>query len=260
MTDRLAGKVALITGTGYGIGRAAALLFAAEGATVVGCDLDADKAAETADLVARRGGDMHSTAPVDLTKADQARAWVEDAVQKYGHIDVLYNNAGFNTIGPFETAPDADWNRTMQADLDTVYHVTRAVWPHLRENGGGSIINTSTVIAYRPSQAPMTAHGVAKGAVAAFAPHLAVEGGPLGIRVNTISPAVTRTGQIEPLLEMNIPELQNQLRTSPLGRIGEPEEVAHVALFLASDDASYVTGTNIVVDGGQSVGMGLLFN
>jgi meso-butanediol dehydrogenase / (S,S)-butanediol dehydrogenase / diacetyl reductase len=259
MSGRLAGKVAFITGTGSGIGRAAALLFAREGALIAGCGTDIERSEETARLVREAGGTMYSKAPVDLGDPDQASAWVDEALKEYGQVDILYNNAGFNTVGPFGQATDDDWRTTMRSDLETAYNVTHAVWPHMLTRGG-SIINTASILATRATGVPMAAHGVAKAAVAGFAPHLAVEGGPHGIRVNTVSPGLTRSAQTEPLL--NLPEdsaTRQQVRTSPLGRIGEPEDVANVALFLASDESAYVTGTNIVVDGGQTLAMGVFF-
>ncbi|WP_033338832.1 SDR family NAD(P)-dependent oxidoreductase [Catenuloplanes japonicus] len=247
MTGRLAGKVALITGTGSGIGRAAALRFAAEGARVAGCDLDPDGAAETVRLVTDAGGEMISQAPVDLADPDQARAWVEFAAARLGRVDVLYNNAGGFVGGPFAQATAEGWRRSMRNEVDLVYFPTLAAWPHLVAAGGGAIINTASVTAHRTNGVFLHSHGIGKGAVASFAPHLAVEGGPHGIRVNTISPGLTRTPQTDALITG-----LDAART-PLGRVGRPEEIVAVALFLASDESSFVTAADIVVDGGQSV-------
>lgn len=245
MSNRLEGKVALITGTGTGIGRAAALLFAREGARVAGCDLDADTAEETVRLVTAAGGEMISTAPVDLAEAAAVSAWVADAMSQYGRIDILYNNAGYNTVGPFEDMTEDDWHRTMRNDLDVVYFPTHAVWPHMKAGGGGSIINTSSVTKSATNTVILSAHGAAKGAVAGLAPHLAFEGGPLGIRVNTISPGLTRTPQTERFIT------DKDIERTPLRRIGTPDDIARVALFLASDDSAFVSAADITVDGGQ---------
>ncbi|PRY38995.1 SDR family NAD(P)-dependent oxidoreductase [Umezawaea tangerina] len=247
MTDRLKDKVALITGTGSGIGRAAALLFASEGATIVGCDINAERDKETVALVERSGGRMHSTAPLDLAEPDQVAAWVQDAIARFGHIDVLYNNAGFSPASTFEAQTPESWRSAMRNEVDVVYYPTHAVWPHMKAGGGGSIISTSSITADQTNGTHLSAHGIGKGAIASFAPHLAVEGGPLGIRVNTISPGLTRTNQTDRFIT------DKDTDRTPLGRVGTPEDVALVALFLACDDSRFVTGANIVVDGGQHV-------
>ncbi|MCQ6244865.1 SDR family NAD(P)-dependent oxidoreductase [Streptomyces malaysiensis] len=261
MAGRLADKVALITGIGSGIGRAAAQLFAAEGARVAGCGMRPEGVDETVRLVTEAGGSIVGAAPVDLGEPAAVTAWVDEVVQRFGRIDVLYNNAGSHAMGPFGAAPEEDWRMTMRNDLDPTYLTTRAVWPTMcAQGGGGVIINTASIIASRATAAAMSAHGAAKGAVAALTPHLAVEGGPYGIRVNTLSPGITRTGQTEGLLsDPDNPLVRNQIRLSPLGRVGAPEDVANLALFLASDESSYITGTTIVIDGGQTLSMGMSF-
>jgi NAD(P)-dependent dehydrogenase (short-subunit alcohol dehydrogenase family) len=247
MTDRLKDKVALITGSGSGIGRAAALLFASEGATVVGCDIDPERDAGTVKLVEQAGGRMHSASPLDLAEPGQANGWVEDAISLFGRIDVLYNNAGFSPASTFEAQTEEGWHAAMRNEIDVVYYPTRAVWGPMKAAGGGSIINTSSIIANQTNGTHLSAHGIGKGAVASFAPHLAVEGGPSGIRVNTISPGLTRTNQTERFITGKDDE------RTPLGRVGTAEDVAYVALFLASNDSRWVTGANIVVDGGQHI-------
>ena len=260
MSERLEGKVVLISGAASGIGHASALRFAAEGARLSLCDLSEDNVEEVADEARKAGAEVHARSGVDLTDPEQASAWVDEAAERFGRIDVLYNNAGTNAVGPFDQMPDDVWSKSMASELETTHNVTKAVWPHLVNAGGGSIINTATVIVSHPTGVPMAVHGAAKGAVRSLTTHLAVEGGPSGIRVNAISPGLTRTPQVAPLLEAQDDErARNQVRTSPLGRIGEPEDVANLALFLASDEASYVTGANYIVDGGQSLAMGLTF-
>ena len=249
MTDRLAGKIALITGTGSGIGRAAALRFAAEGARVAGCDINAESAEETVKLVTGAGGEMISQAPVDLADAGQVAAWVDFVVAQFGRIDVLYNNAGAAVHGPFEHSTAEEWHKSMRNEVDVVYFPTRAVWPHMLAAGGGSIINTGSVTAHRSNGIVLYAHGVGKGAVASFAPHLAIEGGPHGIRVNTLSPGLTATPQTAGRIT------DKDTERTPLKRVGTAREIAAAALFLASDDASFITGSEIVADGGQSIMM-----
>lgn len=247
---RLDDKVAFISGTGGGQGRAAALLFAAEGAHVVGCDVNAEGAAETVALVEDAGGRMISTAPVDLTDRVQARAWIEDGVAQAGRIDVLYNNAATLRFGSIAEMTPEDWSYTMRGELDIVFHPTQAAWPHLKDSGG-CIVNIASLAGLRgiPSN-DQFAHGAAKAGVIGMTRHLAAEGAPHGVRVNSISPGAVIT-PVNPDLFDPDSEMSQLMRTIvPLGRAADAEEIARVALFLASDDASYVTGADLVVDGG----------
>lgn len=255
---RLAGKIALITGVGGGIGRAAAIRFAAEGARVVGCDLQDDAAQETVVLaekvLAEKGGAMTAMGGVDLGDADQAAAWVDAAVATYGGIDILFNNASGIRMGPLATLPIADWNFTIRNELDLVYYTTRAAWPHLIQNGGGSIISMGSIAAMRAVEfTPQSSHSAAKAGVMALSLQMVSEGGRHGIRANTISPGITRTPATAPLLDRPSEDFRRLvLDRIPLGRIGQADDVANAALWLASDESTYVSGTNIVVDGGMS--------
>jgi meso-butanediol dehydrogenase / (S,S)-butanediol dehydrogenase / diacetyl reductase len=231
---RLAGKVCFITGTAGGQGAAAAELFAAEGATVVGCDIKLDG--------------------IDLADPEQAAGWIERGVASAGGIDVLYNNASATRVGRFEDVTWDDWEFTIRNELDLIFTVTRAAWPHLIARGGGHVINTASVSAHRGALfQEQAAHGAAKGGVLSLTRHLAASGARRGIRVNAISPGLTRTPQIEHLLEDPSHPMHALAAANPLGRMAEPEDVARVALFLASDDAAYVNAAEIVVDGGESV-------
>ena len=250
---RLDGKVALITGTARGIGQAAAMMFAAEGAKVVGCDLDPERSAQTVKQVREQGGEMVAMAPVDLGDPDAATAWVDEAAAVYGGVDVLYNNASAIRFGPIDQLSVADWRFTVRNELDLVFHATRAAWPHLIARGGGSIINMASIAATRGAWfMPQNAHGATKGGVLGLTYQLVVEGGPHRIRVNAISPSLTITPETEHLL--TDPDSPFSLADSriPLGRVGYPDDVARVALFLASDDSAYVSGANIPVDGGTA--------
>lgn len=248
---RLAGRVALVTGTAGGQGRAAALLFAAEGAVVVGCDLDAGRNAETVALVTAAGGVMTAPRdPVDLGDPAAVDAWVAAAVAGSGGVDVLYNNA--SSPGPFlpmaDTGPQA-WAYTVRNELDLVAHACRAVWPHLVARGGGSVVNTASAAGRIGFAGGSAAHAATKAGVLGLTRQLAAEGGPHGIRVNALSPGVVETpGTAGQLAKPGAREAMSAV--SPLGRIGRPEEVAAAALFLASDEASFVTGAELVVDGG----------
>jgi NAD(P)-dependent dehydrogenase (short-subunit alcohol dehydrogenase family) len=191
---RLDGKVALITGTGSGQGRAAALLFAGEGARVVGCDLNAAGAAETEEMVRSQGGEMTSMTPVDLGDPDQATAWVDAAAAAYGGIDVLYNNASAPRFGPIDKVSTEDWHFTIRNELDLVFFVTRAAWPHLVARGRGSIINVGSAAGVMGiAKIPGVAHAATKGAVIALTRQLVGEGAPHKIRANTLSPGFIAT-------------------------------------------------------------------
>ena len=254
MTGRLDGKVALITGTAGGQGRAAALLFAAEGATVVGTDVQADGAAETVDLVRAAGGVMDSTHPIDLADEDAVRAWVDDAAERHGGIDVLYNTAGATRFSPIaETSYDECRRTPCPPPLAGSRRGPAGGLPHLVARGGGSVLLVGSTAGITGSMTnPRIAHTATKGGVVAMTRQLAAEGAPHGIRANCISPGMIRTPASEGDLLAPDSPMRTIARAIPLGRIGAPEEVARCALFLASDEASYVTGANLVVDGGWS--------
>jgi meso-butanediol dehydrogenase / (S,S)-butanediol dehydrogenase / diacetyl reductase len=248
VSGRLAGRRVLITGTAGGQGAAAARLFAAEGARVVGCDLDAERAEATA-----AEGGFTAFAPVDLADVDSATEWIERAVAELGGIDVLYNNASATRVGPFEDVSLDDWRFVLRNELDLIFTVTQAAWEHLAA-AQGLIINTASVSAWRGAAfTEQAAHGAAKGGVLAITRHLAASGARRGIRANSISPGLTVTPQIQEFLDDPGHPMHGMEAAHPLGRLGTPEDVARVALFLASDDAAYLNAIDIVVDGGQSV-------
>ena len=194
MTGRLAGKIALITGVGGGMGVTAARMFAAEGARVVGCDLDKDGAERTAELVRADGGDITVMGGVDLGDAAQAQAWVDEAVAIHDGIDVLYNNASTQRFGALDELSIEDWDFTMRNELDLVYYTVRAAWPHLKRHRGGSIINVGSIAAIRGVEfMAQNAHSTAKGGGLALTLQLVVEGGPHGIRANVIRPEARRS-------------------------------------------------------------------
>jgi NAD(P)-dependent dehydrogenase (short-subunit alcohol dehydrogenase family) len=254
MTGRLAGKVTLITGTAGGQGAAAARLFAEEGAVVVGCDLDAAGAEAVCAEVRAAGGAMTSTAPVDLADPEAAAAWVNDGAARAGGIDVVYNNASAPWVGPFAEMTWENWRFTLRNELDLIFTVTKAAWPHLVARGGGVIVNTASVSGHRGATfIEQSAHGAAKGGVLSMTRHLAASGARHGIRANSISPGLIVTPQIEPFLDEPGHPVHAMLHTHPLGRLGRPDDVARVALFLASDEAAYLNAVDIVVDGGQSL-------
>lgn len=248
-TVSLHGKVALITGTGGGQGRAAALRFAAAGALVVGCDVKEEGSRETESQVKAAGGAMVSMAPVDLSDPEQARAWVDQAAALRGRIDILYNNASSARFAPFESFTVEDWRYTVRNELDLVFHTTRWAWPYLQRQGG-VVINTASVAGIAGSGPGGAAHAATKGAVIALGKQLAFEGAASGIRVVTISPGVVESPGTAPLLAD--PQTRELLISRNLiRRAGLSDEIAGVALFLAGADAAFITGANIVVDGGR---------
>jgi meso-butanediol dehydrogenase/(S,S)-butanediol dehydrogenase/diacetyl reductase len=253
VSGRLAGKVALITGTAGGQGRAAAELFAAEGARVVGCDRKAAEAEETVARVRAAGGEMTSMAPVDLGDPDAARAWVEAAAAVYGGLDVLFNNASAPRFRPLAEMSDEDWRFTIRNELDLVFYVVSAAWPHLVARGGGSIVNTASIagMSAMPMRPGSLAHAAAKGAVIALTRELASEGGPRRIRANSISPGTVESPANE--AELAVPAIHAEaVGAIMLDRLGRPGDVAPLALYLASDESSWVTGANFAVDGGYT--------
>ncbi|MFD0692406.1 SDR family NAD(P)-dependent oxidoreductase [Actinomadura fibrosa] len=251
--NRLAGKVALITGTASGQGRAAALRFAAEGATVVGTDLDPDGAAGTVAMVRAAGGRMDSTHPLDLGDETAVRAWIDAAAHDHGGIDILYNNAAATRFAPLTETSYADWSFTLRNELDIVFLATKHAWPHLIDRGGGSVLLIGSTAGITGSVTNhRIAHTAGKGGIVAMTRQLAAEGAAHGIRVNCVSPGMIQTPASEGTLLAADHPMRAISRHIPLGRIGDPDEVARCALFLLSDEASYVTGANLVVDGGWS--------
>jgi NAD(P)-dependent dehydrogenase (short-subunit alcohol dehydrogenase family) len=251
---RLDGKRVLVSGTGGGIGRATALACAREGAHVVGCDLQRETSEQTVALARAAGGRMDAVAPVDLATEEGAARWVSAAVDLAGGIDVLVNNASAIRFGPIGELSFADWSFTIRHELDIVFLVTRAVWPHLVAGGGGSIVNVASITASRGAFfMPQNAHGAAKGGVLALTYQLVVEGGPHGIRVNAVSPAMTQTPHTAALLADPDGPAASIAARVPLGRWGQPSDVANAILFLCSDESSHVSGANIPVDGGAAV-------
>jgi NAD(P)-dependent dehydrogenase (short-subunit alcohol dehydrogenase family) len=252
MTKRLKDKVCIITGTGDGMGRAAALLFGKEGAKIVGCDIDAQKAERTLSDVKSSGGQMVSLHPADLTEQATCDELVSLALKSYDGIDVLYNNAAMAYFGWMNEFTVEDYVRTLNEELVIVFRLCKTVWPHLVSRGHGSIINvasTSAKLAYKAL--PGIGHTSAKGGVLAMTRQLAMEGGKHNIRANTISPGLIETGQTRESLKIS--EFRDPMMEKlMLGRVGQPQEVASAALFLASDESSFVTGADIAVDGGTT--------
>jgi NAD(P)-dependent dehydrogenase (short-subunit alcohol dehydrogenase family) len=252
MSPRLSEKVCVITGTGGSMGRAAALVFAREGASIVGCDLNVDSAESTVQAVRRDGGKMESLQPCRLSNSAECQALVDFAIAKFGRIDVLFNNAAMASFNWLEDITDEEWDRNRREEVDLVFYLTRAAWPHLKRSRG-VLVNTASLNALLSFKTlPSLAHTTSKAGIIGMTRQLAMEGREHGIRANSISPGVIETNQTRE--QLKDPEWAGyMLGKTLLGRLGRPEEVASVALFLACDESSYVTGVDIVVDGGMKV-------
>ncbi|WP_197277082.1 SDR family NAD(P)-dependent oxidoreductase [Sphingomonas profundi] len=249
LTRRLAGRTCIVTGSGGSIGRASCLRFAAEGANVVGCDIAAAGAAETLAQVEAGGGTMISIHPADLTDKAQCARVIAAAVEAFGGVDVIFNNGAMAYFDWIDTIDDETWHKTINQELDIVFLMTRAAWPELVKTRG-AIVNVASLSAWAGiERLPGLAHAAAKGGVLAMTRQLAMEGRHHGIRANSVSPGTIETNQTRMILD-DAEWSRVQLGRAMMNRMGQPEEVASVVAFLASADASYVTGADVAVDGG----------
>lgn len=239
----LDGRRAVVTGGGSGIGRGTCRRMAAEGAQVAVLDLDGDSAAAVASEV---GGISFA---VDVRDADAVRAAVDEAAGRLGGLDAIFNNAGTGSMARLHEYEPEEFRRVVDVNLHGVWHGIRAAVPHMLAGSGGSIVNTASISGIRPSpgEGPYSA---AKAAIVALTQSAALEYGPRGIRVNVVAPGAVRSAMTTPLLGLGEWE-QIWTDRTPLGRVGDPEDIADVVLFLCSDLARYITGQVLVVDGGM---------
>ena len=256
MAGQLAGDVAIVTGAAHGIGRAICVELARAGATVWACDVIEADLAETGRTVTAAGDRACRTAIVDVSDPDRVTAFVDDVARAEGRIDVLVNTAGGvagQTMRPIEEVPDADWRRIFAINLDGAFHTTRAVAPHMKARRRGSIVNISSGAGRSHSLTGIQAYASAKAGLIGFTRQTARELGAYGIRVNSVAPGFVRSNPASERQWQAMGEAgQRQLLASiALERIGQPEDIATVVRFFASDDAGWVTGQTISADGGH---------
>ncbi len=241
MAGRLEGKICVVTGAASGIGAETAKLFGAEGAKVVGVDLELGTV-----------GDL--TIQADVSHEDEVRDMYAQAAEEFGRIDVLFNNAGINPTDDtsvLDTSVDA-WQRVQDVNTKSVFLCCKHGIPHLLEAGGGSVINTASFVAVMGAAVSQISYTASKGAVLSLSRELGVEFGDRGIRVNALCPGPVNTPLLRELFAKDPAKARRRLLHLPLGRFAEPEEIAKAALFLASDESSYITATPFMVDGGLS--------
>ena len=249
---RLRNKVAIITGGGSGMGRSAALLFTREGAKVVICDVNDEGGNQTVRMVREAGGEV-SYIHCDVSKSAEVQATIEFTIRSYGKLDILYNNAGYGGPGNCVEMSEEDWDRMLSVNLKGIFLFCKYAIPEMIKQPLSSIVNTASIAAFTgglPLNAGTSdAYCASKGAVAAMTRSLAVGFGKYGLRANAICPGPIDTPLTEPIHA--VPGLVEWIDNKcPLGRIGKPEEVANLALFLASDESSLMTGVVVPVDGG----------
>lgn len=247
--QRLAGKVAVVTGAAAGIGQGCALMFAAQGATVYALDIDEAAVKATA---AQATGTIHAHS-VDLLDEAATRALIDDIGEREGRIDALVPAAAVSRFRWIEDMTFADWQHTIAGELDIVFLVTRAAWPWLKRSAKASIVNFASANAYIAlNGSPALAHCAGKGGVLAMTRQLAMEGAPHGIRANSISPGLILSQQTQTYMATDPTFEAEATKRMMIKRIGRPQDIAWGAVWLASDEASYVTGADISIDGGAT--------
>ena len=247
---RLAGKVALITGGGTGIGRGTALAFAREGAKVAVAGRRMEKLQEVVNEIKASGGDAIAV-PCDVSRAVDAQNAIRKTVETFGRLDVLVNNAGVLSVSTIEEIPEDEWDRLIDANLKGPFLMCRAALPEFRKAGGGAIVNVGSVLGL-VAMKKRAAYCASKGGVTLLTKAIAIDHGHENIRANCICPSIVETELVSQLF--NTPDgdrvKRERLATIPLGRMGRPADIAELAVYLASDESSWLTGAAIPLDGG----------
>lgn len=249
---RLSGKIAIVTGSGGGIGAAIAHRFAGEGAHVWVTDINRESAEETVREIKAAGGAATAMA-VDVSKGQDVTALLRNVENAHGYVDVVVNNAGILVRGEVRQLSDAEWTKLREVNLDAILRVSRDALPLLRKSKSASLINISSIMAHRGLR-PLAAYTATKGAITALTKGLAVEYAPFSVRVNSIAPGYVETGITDRLLKLP-PVKKALIDKTPMGRLGTPEDMTGAAVFFASDDSLYCTGSELAVDGGMSAGL-----
>lgn len=261
MAGRLKDKVAIVTGAGsvgpgWGNGKAAAALFAREGAQVFAIDRNSQAVEETRAIVAAKGGTI-AAHTCDVTDSAQVKAMVEACLDRFGRIDILHNNVGIMGLGGPVELDETEWDKVLRVNLTSMYLTCRNVLPVMERQGGGAIVNIGSIAGNRWMGVPYIVYSTTKGAIVPFTRSVALQYAARGIRANTILPGLMNTPMVREGLTGAYGkegDVEGMIRARdgqcPMGRMGDAWDVAHAALFLASDEARYITGTELVVDGG----------
>ncbi len=264
MTDRVKGKVALVTGAGsvgpgWGNGKAAAVLYAREGASVFLVDCNLEAAKETQAIIDQEGGDCKAF-EADVSRAEAVQEMAAACIETYGRVDILHNNVGIIEVGGPVEISEENWDRLMAVNVKGMFLTCKHCIPHMEEQGGGAIVNISSIAAIRYTGYPSVSYNASKGAINQLTQNIALQYARKGIRANCVLPGLMDTPFIREGLESaysdeGVEEMIRQRdKLCPTGKMGDAWDVAYAALFLASDEAKYINGVNLVVDGGLTCG------
>ena len=249
--NRVLDKIAIVTGAGSGLGRAEAILLAKEGAKVAVADIDDTHGKETVEMIRKANGEADFY-HLDVSKEMQCKAVIDAVVEKYGKLDILVNNAGITGPDvPTDKVEEADWDRMMNINVKSVLFMTKHAIPYFRNNGKGSIVNTSSISGLIGST-ELTPYHATKATIKMMTMKDAIEYAPEHIRINCVCPGTVMTPLVKGLLEDDPHYLDNDIKRYPCGFFGEPDDVAYGVLYLASDEARFVTGHALVIDGGYT--------